>query len=130
MARILLVEDYDLVRTVLSDAIGAIGHSAHGVVTKEEAEAALVAGPYDLAICNIRLPDGSGLDVAASAADRGIQTVLMTGHPDELQTLLISGIAHLKKPFRLGEFVELIETRLGAKDAVIDKRPGNKSAVV
>lgn len=115
MARILLVEDYDLVRHILCDAIAESGHRAHCVITKEEAEASLAAGPYDLVICNIRLPDGSGIDVAGKAADRGIHTVLMTGHPDEIQALVISGIAHLKKPFRLDEFVQLIEDRLGAK---------------
>ena len=115
MARILLVEDYDLVRNILFDAIIETGHSAQCCTTKEEAEASLAAGPYDLVICNIRLPDGSGVDIAAKAADHGIRTVLMTGHPDEIQALLISGIAHLKKPFRLEEFVQLIEDRLGAK---------------
>jgi two-component system OmpR family response regulator len=114
MARVLLIEDYDLVRNILCDAIRETGHTANCLTTKAEAEAALAAGPYDLVICNIRLPDGSGVDIAAMAADRGISSVLMTGHPDEIQALLISGIAHLKKPFRLEEFTRLIEERLGA----------------
>ena len=113
MARVLLAEDYDLVRNVLCEAIAATGHDAHCVTTFEQAAAALETGPYDLVICNIRLPDGSGTDLAGMAADRGIQAVLMTGHPDELQALIVSGIAHLRKPFRLDEFVQLIEDRLG-----------------
>jgi two-component system, OmpR family, response regulator len=122
MARILLIEDYDLVRNILADAIEETGHTGHNVRTKAEGDAALDAEPYDLVICNIRLPDGSGLDIASKAAELGVQTVLMTGHPDEIQALLISGIAHLKKPFRLEEFVQLIQERLGPKPS--DEGPG------
>jgi len=114
MARILLVEDYELVLRYLCEAIHAAGHQADCVATKREAEAKLAAGRYDALCTNIRLPDGSGHELAIKASDLGIKVVLMTGHPDEVVALSIAEVAHLEKPFRAEELLHLIEHTLGA----------------
>ena len=98
MARVLLVEDHDLVRRFLCDAIQQAGHEAECVGTKAEAEGALAPGSHDVVISNIRLPDGSGYDVAAKAGWLGIKTVLITGHPDEALALEVAQVTHLRKP--------------------------------
>jgi DNA-binding NtrC family response regulator len=110
----LLIEDYEIVLRYLCDAVQTVGHTAHCVKTKAEAEAALSSGGFDLVICNVLLPDGSGTDVAARAADMGIKTILMTGHPDSITALTIDDIAHLRKPFRLEDLMKLIQDNLGA----------------
>jgi DNA-binding response OmpR family regulator len=109
MARILLVEDHDIVHRMLCDAIIFEGHEADCVKTCREAEEALAHHQYALVICDVLLPDGSGRDVAAKAADRGAKALLITGHPQEAQALLVSGITHLMKPFSLKSFVALIQ---------------------
>jgi hypothetical protein len=40
--------------------------------------------------------------------DLGIETVLMTGHPNEAGGLQVSGVRHLNKPFRLDTFMKII----------------------
>ena len=112
MARILLVEDHHVLYRMLCEAIEDAGHEAECVQTKTEAEAKLTASAYDLVICDVRLPDGSGHDLASRAADLGIRTLLMTGHPDEATALTISRVAHLQKPFRLIDFITFIERNL------------------
>ena len=113
MARVLLVEDHDLVRRFLCDAIKHAGHEAQCVGTKAEAEEALALGSHDLVLANVRLPDGSGHDVAATANGLGVKTVLLTGHPDEALALEIAEVTHLRKPFKLTELTGLIESVLG-----------------
>src|SRR5258705_189692 len=57
---------------------------AHGykVTTAETvaiANALLSAVPFDLAICDVNLPDGSGLTVADRAAAAGVKALVVTG---------------------------------------------------
>jgi len=105
MARILLVEDHDLVHRYLCDAILAAGHQAACVKTKHEAERELASGNFDLVVCDVRLPDGSGHDL-------GIKAVVITGHPETAHDLASAGIAHLSKPFRIIAFMKLLEESL------------------
>jgi DNA-binding NtrC family response regulator len=112
MARILLVEDHDLVHRYLCDAILAAGHQAACVKTKDEAERELATGKFDLVVCDVRLPDGSGHDLAVRAAGLGIKAVVITGHPETAHDLASAGIAHLSKPFRIIAFMKLLEESL------------------
>ena len=67
-----------------------------------------------MVIANVLLPDGTGHEIASRAADLGIKTVLMTGHPDEAQALLVSNVTHLLKPFSIDDFETMIRRYLGA----------------
>ena len=71
--------------------------------------AALRASRYDLLVSDILLPGGSGHELAALADDLAIETVLMTGHPNEIRALRIGGTRHLIKPFRLDDFMKMID---------------------
>ena len=114
MARVLLIEDQDIVNRMLCDALRHQGHQADCVKTKAEAERALASTSYTLIIANVVLPDGSGRDVARIAEDKGAKTLLMTGHPDEAQALEIQKITHLRKPFGIADFEKMVRDRLGA----------------
>lgn len=113
MARVLLVENQELVRSLLCDAIQEEGYAADCVATRNEAERMLVCGHHDLVLCNISLPDGSGDDIAATARRRGIPVVLMSGRSDEIVALTIARVTHLPKPFPLDKFRELLLDHLG-----------------
>jgi DNA-binding response OmpR family regulator len=114
MARILVVEDQQLFGCFLCDAIEQAGHEAHCVKTKGDAEAALRPRSYDLTVCDVRLPDGSGHELASRAADFGIKTMLITGDPIEAGALASAGVPHLRKPFRMKDFVEQVKASLQA----------------
>lgn len=112
MSRVLLVEDHELVRTVLCDAIQEEGYAADCVATRAEAEKLLVCGQHDLVLCNVSLSDGSGHEIAATAARRGVPVVLMSGHSDEIMALAIARVTHLPKPFPLEKLRELLREYL------------------
>lgn len=80
--------------------------------TRREALEHLRPGSHHLVIADVRLPDGYGHEIAAKAAELGIKTLLMSGHPDELQALIIGDVVHLAKPFTMDEFQQTIETHL------------------
>ncbi len=101
-----------MLHRLLCDVIRDAGHEADCVKTKGEAEALLAPDSYALVIANVILPDGKGHDVAALADQLGINTVLMSGHPDEIQAMIFSNIVHLAKPFSIPEFEQLLRQRL------------------
>lgn len=63
-ARVLVVEDEEKVRTLLNDAFRAEGHDVVEASTGAEAIARLDKGKFDLMICDLGLPELSGLHVA------------------------------------------------------------------
>ena len=66
---------------------------------------AIQGGGFDLAIIDVRLPQISGFDLAAKAANRNIPTLLCSGHPDAVKTLRGLDLPHLSKPFSYQELV-------------------------
>ncbi len=113
MARLLLVEDNAGLQHFLRDLLRQEGHRADCVSTKAAAEAALQGSRYDLVIADVRLPDGSGHDIVALASASGVGTLLMSGHPDEITVLTVSGVDHLTKPFRVRDFIDALNRHLG-----------------
>jgi CheY-like chemotaxis protein len=111
MGRVLLVEDHEELQRLLAEVIRELGHEAEGVNSSREAQLRLATGSYDLVIADICLPADSGYKVAELAEALGIDTILMSGHPDEMH------LVHLPKPFSLAEFVRLIAERLGDSPA-------------
>lgn len=63
-ARVLVVEDEEKVRVLLNDAFRTEGHEVTEATTGAEALKRLDAGEFDLMICDLGLPELSGLHVA------------------------------------------------------------------
>ena len=63
-ARVLVVEDEEKVRVLLNDAFRSEGHDVTEATTGAEALKRLDAGEFDLMICDLGLPELSGLHVA------------------------------------------------------------------
>ena len=98
---------------MLYEAAEQAGHAADFVAT-QQAEELLAANLYDLVICKMVLPDGSGLELAVKAADLGMSTMVMSGGTDSLEATTIAGVTHLRKPYGIAEFRKLIDDQLGA----------------
>jgi two-component system, cell cycle response regulator CpdR len=109
MGRILLVEDHDQLHRLLCDVIAHAGHEADCVKTQAEALELLAPASHHLVVADVILPDGNGHSIAERAADLGIKSILMSGHPDELQALAIQQVIHLAKPFAIREFEQVLE---------------------
>lgn len=110
MARILIAEDEDALRSLISRALTQDGH--HVVANSNGAEAldalAREADGFDLLLTDIRMPmmDGIALALAASRDYPNLIILLMTGYADQseraygLETLIHDVIT---KPFSLSQ---------------------------
>jgi len=112
MGHVLLVEDDRDVHRVLCEALNRAGHDADGVYTKGDAEIALRTKEYHLVIADVRLPDGTGHEVARNAAEAGIRTLLISAYPGELAIHRMVGVEFLAKPFRLERLIAAVNRRM------------------
>jgi len=112
MASVLLVEDRDDVRELLKETILLVGHALDCAPTWADGLHALATGTHDVLVADVRLPDGSGHDLARRAVARGKKAVLITGHPDEMRSS--SDIIYLRKPFLMRALLNALEQHVGA----------------
>ncbi|HET9653451.1 MAG TPA: sigma-54 dependent transcriptional regulator [Usitatibacter sp.] len=78
---ILVVDDEIAVRQVMAGAVVEGGHTAEQAATFAQARARLLTGDVDLALCDIKLTDGNGIDLVRECRATGIDTpfVMVTG---------------------------------------------------
>ena len=83
-ARILVVDDEDLVRDYFENALTAGGYEVDLAATAERAYAMLAEREYALVIADWWLDDGNGLSIANEASSRGAKTFVSSGFELEL----------------------------------------------
>jgi PAS domain S-box-containing protein len=102
---ILLVEDHAPTLRILSRLLTQLGHRVTGVSTAAAATSAASQDRYDMLICDLGLPDGSGLDVMRRLRDRYAgRAVALTGYgmdSDVAASLQAGFSVHLTKPVDL-----------------------------
>ncbi|MCA1816061.1 MAG: sigma-54 dependent transcriptional regulator [Acidobacteria bacterium] len=117
MPDILLVEDKESLRRVLRLTLEHAGYSVSECADAASAAAEIARAPYRLVLTDLRMPNGSGLDVlrAARAADADVPVVVMTayGSIDEAVQAMKDG-AHdfLQKPVDSNHLLLLIQRAL------------------
>jgi len=125
--RILLVEDNDLnrtlVRAVLSHSDNPIARTCTLIEapTLDAARTALAAGPVDLILLDVQLPDGNGLSLVEDLAGqpkptRPVVVVFTAGALPEHQAAAHAAGCDdfLSKPYRPHQLVDVLTTHLGA----------------
>lgn len=106
--RVLLVEDDELLGDAVKTYVQRQGHAVDWAVSLEAAEASLEVTGYDLVLLDLRLPDGSGLDILKALRGRRDETpvIIMTAHDqvsDRIAGLNAGADDYLVKPVDLGE---------------------------
>ncbi len=117
MARVLVVDDEDSVRDSLRRALARQGHSAEESPGVRSAVEKLGEGPFDLLLTDIRLKDGSGLDLVEQArrAHPGMRIVVMTAFGSvnvAVDAMRLGADDFLEKPFRLEAVLNRVERTL------------------
>jgi DNA-binding NtrC family response regulator len=117
MPDILLVEDKDSLRRVLRLTLENAGYTVTEAADARVALNEIAASPHKLVLTDLRMPNGSGLDVlrAARAADGNIPVIVMTafGSIDEAVQAMKDG-AHdfLQKPVDSNHLLLIVERAL------------------
>jgi CheY-like chemotaxis protein len=97
---ILLVEDHTDTADAFAILLGAQGHTVHVARTVADAQRRIMQQAYDVVFCDIKLPDGSGLDLAPLLKLKcpGAKLVAMTGDSGFEKTREAGFDRHLVKP--------------------------------
>ncbi|OGS92269.1 MAG: sigma-54-dependent Fis family transcriptional regulator [Gallionellales bacterium GWA2_60_18] len=71
---VLVIDDEAAIRQLMSAAVRHAGHSVDTAANVKEASAKLARGDVDVALCDIKMPDGNGVDLVRSFLGSGIDT--------------------------------------------------------
>ncbi|HEV2425971.1 MAG TPA: response regulator [Terriglobia bacterium] len=112
--KVLVVDDDQGSRELLSEVLAANGYVVAAVANGSAACDELSRdGGYEIVIADLRMPNGSGLDLLRELRDgKGTQDLIlmssfMTG-PEKRQALDLGAKALLEKPFKLTELLSVV----------------------
>ncbi|MCW8140971.1 MAG: response regulator [Planctomycetota bacterium] len=112
MARIAVVEDEALIRALIGELLVGRGHELMEFEGCVAAYDALEQDPPDLLVCDVRLPDGSGLDMVArlraTYGDTQLPVLMLSGlktEADFLRGYAAGATDYLAKPFTPDELL-------------------------
>lgn len=112
MPRILLVEDDRDVRFMVEHVLVDDGHKVDAAATMTGGLHLLRSGTYDLVLTDGRLPDGTGLDIADNAVERGVKALVMTGYAFSFAPRPECPYEILLKPLRPREIIAAVDRTL------------------
>ncbi len=120
MARVLVIDDEDSVRALLSRILVREGHQVSEATGGRQGMALLKARGADLVITDISMPDSDGLEVliAARCTQPAPRVIVIAGE-EELPQLnvmrmarLLGAFATLFKPFHVEDMLDLVKQAL------------------
>lgn len=118
--RVLVLEDDVLHLELLLDHLQSVGLAAVGVKTVAEAREQLINAKFHLAIFDVQLPDGCGLELCNSIADDSrfcsIPTIVLSSMNEAnmvRQTRAAGGAFFIGKPYDPNVLLTVIERALG-----------------
>ncbi len=119
---VLIVEDNQLARTMLRDALKGLACEVREAVDGDEALAALEQGPVAVLLLDLVLPRRSGSDVLRKVKERGLHTkVLVITSMDSRsmadQSLDDGAFGFIAKPYHPLELRSAVEGALAAYGA-------------
>ena len=112
--QVLIVDDEPAIRQILSNAARNAGHTVAVAASGEAALECLAKGDIDVALCDIRMPDISGIEVVERARVQGIDTIilLMTAFASvdtAIKAIRADAYDYMIKPIRNEDFINRLE---------------------
>lgn len=118
MARILVIDDTQLIRDLLNDALTSHGYEVLLAETADKGNQHLSQKTPDLIMSDIDLPDVSGLELCkmlrSRTETRNVPIIIMTGSSTDAQVKAFQAGADdfIIKPFKIEEMVERVRAVL------------------
>jgi len=112
--QLLIIDDEPAIRQILSKVAADAGHTVTVAANGEEALAKLAKGDIDVALCDIRMPDLSGIEVVENARRQGIDTqfLMMTAYASvntAIEAMRAGAYDYMIKPLRNEDFLNRLE---------------------
>jgi two-component system response regulator HydG len=109
MPRILLIEDDANVRMILEHTLIDGGYEVDTAGTVTVGYELLASHIYKLVVADARMPDGSGIELADKARDKGVPVLIITGYAFNLPRDDLDRFEFLLKPVRPRELLQAVE---------------------
>ncbi len=111
--QLLVIDDEPALRQILSAVLVRAGHAVSVAENGEQALKRLAMGDIDVAICDIRMPDMSGLDVVSKAKEQNIDTkfLMMTAFASvdtAVDAMRLGVYDYIVKPIRNDDLINHI----------------------
>lgn len=128
LLHVLVIEDEAAARQVLAAAVERGGYSVDTAADTAEARAKLSTGDVDVALCDIQLPDGHGIDLLKHTRGAGIDTVFVmitafASLETAIEALRAGASDYIIKPVRHAEILH----RLSQIEAMNGLRAANRT---
>jgi two-component system NtrC family response regulator len=121
MAHVLIIDDDELVRESLSEVIHKLGHTSADASSVAEALKMAKSAAFDLVFSDVRMPDGSGLDILPQLrrTAAGPEVIIITGYgdPDGAELAIKNGAwDYIEKPLSLRDVTLCVERALDYRE--------------
>src|SRR5262245_7901892 len=123
MASILIVDDEQSMREFLGILLTKDGHSVTTAVSVAAAKQAIGEADFDLVMSDLRMPDGTGLEVLkhAKSVRQDLQVIIVTAYAtmeNAVEAMRLGAYDYQLKPFKLDEMRLVVQNAL-EKNALI-----------
>jgi two-component system response regulator AtoC len=125
---VLVIDDEAAIRQILVDTVTRAGYTTDSATCVKEAASKLVRGDVDVALCDIRMPDGDGVDLVRNMRAAGIDTqfIMVTAFASmetAVEALRAGASDYMVKPINREDLVH----RLGNIDAMRGLKAENRA---
>lgn len=112
--RVLVVDDEKLIRWNIAERLNKVGFITEEAGNVAEAKQILQKKGIDLAIVDLRLPDGDGMDLLREITSKqpGVPVIVITAYssiPNAIEAMKTGAYDYLSKPFELDELMLRVE---------------------
>jgi DNA-binding NtrC family response regulator len=114
-----VVEDDPALSEVLCEQLRSMGHAAVPASTVAAGLERLDDGDFDVALLDIMLPDGSGIEILRRIAEEGmpVEAIVLSGYADldtAIEAMKLGAYDYITKPARIDE-LEILVQKAGEK---------------
>ncbi|MEQ1517645.1 MAG: sigma-54 dependent transcriptional regulator [Usitatibacteraceae bacterium] len=135
--RVLVIDDESAVRQIMAANIKQAGYDVEQAGSAAEAASKLVRGDVDVALCDIQMPDGNGIDLVKAARASGTDTtfIMVTAFASmetAIEALRAGAVDYITKPFRTEELLhrlsQIVSLRTLKKENTALRKAVNENA--
>lgn len=118
--RLLIVDDEASIRDMLAFFFHKRGFEVLTASNFTEGQASILRSTPDLVLCDIKMPDGNGLDLLRKVKAESPKTpvIMITAHTstaDAIEAMKAGAVDYIAKPFNIEELGLIVDRALGEK---------------